>query len=378
MVSLTLKIKLNITEEIKNIFDKTIEQYTDSFNRVVTVGWENNIDKGVPLHNETYYNEREITDLPSQLVCSARTKAVEALKSTKARKKKRKKVSKPRSKRCPIRYDARSCNVKLSQCYATLATIDGRKKVTFNLPDHYKSKIDWKVCSSDLCINKGAYFLHIVVSIDAKKLSATGKVTGIDLGVNRPAVTSDNKFFGQRHWKEIENRNFRLKRSLQAKGTKSAKRKLKKLSRKVNRFRNDCDHGLSKRIVESVEFGHVISIEDLTDIRDRVKARKKQRRRIHAWSFSRLKSYIEYKSEIKGIKVVCVDPRYTSQKCSNCQHTEKANRKTQSQFVCKKCGFKHNADLNAAKNIRNNYLASISKSDSSGLPVNQPNVTTSC
>ena len=376
MINVTLKIKLTIDQETAHILDQTIEQYTHSFNRVVTVGWEKSIDKGTHLHNATYYNERDITDLPSQLVCSARVKATEALKSAKALKKKKSKVSKPQSQSCPIRYDARSCSIKLSNGVASLATVKGRQKVSFNLPDYYKARIDWKICSSDLCKDKhGKYFLHVVVAKEKATFEPSGKVTGVDLGVNRPAVTSDNKFFGSRYWKEIENRNFRHKRALQAKGTKSAKRKLKKLSRKVNRFRNDCDHVLSKRIVESVESGHIVSLEDLTDIRKRVKGRKKQRRTIHAWSFARLKSYIEYKGDLKGVHITFVDPRYTSQTCSKCQHKERANRKTQSEFKCKKCGFQHNADLNAAKNIRFRYLATLGISESSGPSVNRPIVS---
>jgi len=373
MTTLTLKIKLNVTDDQKEIFDNTIRQYTDSFNKVASLGWDKEIKNGVELHKLTYAEERERTDLPSQLVCSARVKATESVKSAFALKKKGEKTNKPKSLRCPIRYDARSCTVKLREGKASIASISGRQQVSFTLPDYYKSRVDWKVCSSELCKSKqGKYFLHVVVETDSPVFEASGKVTGVDLGVNRPAVTSDNKFFGTRYWKEIENRNFRLKRSLQAKGTKSAKRKLKKLSGKVNRFRNDCDHVLSKRIVTSVESGSVVAMEDLTDIRSRVKARKKQRRRIHAWSFNRLKVYVQYKAEMKGVAIEFVDPRYTSQKCSHCGHREKGNRKSQSEFKCKKCGFQHNADLNASKNVRLNYLASIGISEASGLLVNQP------
>jgi transposase len=51
------------------------------------------------------------------------------------------------------------------------------------------------------------------------------------------------------------------------------------------------------------------------------------------------------------VHVVEVDPRYTSQRCSACGHTERANRKTQSQFCCVVCQFASPADYNAAINI---------------------------
>ena len=247
------------------------------FNRIADIGWNKGIKNGVELHKLSYESERAKTNLPSQLVCSARMKASECLKSAFALQKKAKtKVGKPNSKHCPIRYDARSATIKLAEGKASLVTIDGRQKVTFHLAKFQEHRKDWKVCSSDLCQKNGAYFLHVVVESKSPDFECSGKTTGIDLGITRPAVTSDNLFFGKKRYREIEARHFRLKRSLQAKGTKSAKRKLKKLSGKVNRFRDDCDHVLSKRIVHSVPVGTTIVLEDLTNIRKDVKARKRQ------------------------------------------------------------------------------------------------------
>jgi transposase len=48
---------------------------------------------------------------------------------------------------------------------------------------------------------------------------------------------------------------------------------------------------------------------------------------------------------------VLVNPRHTSQECSACGCIDKENRKSQSKFVCKDCGFTANADINAAINI---------------------------
>jgi putative transposase len=52
-----------------------------------------------------------------------------------------------------------------------------------------------------------------------------------------------------------------------------------------------------------------------------------------------------------GGELLLVDPRYTSQKCSACGHTEEQNRKSQSEFHCLRCGHEENADVNAAKNV---------------------------
>ncbi len=85
--------------------------------------------------------------------------------------------------------------------------------------------------------------------------------------------TAQAQSLGQRPWREVEARSFRLRRALQAKGPRSAKRHRRKVSGRQERFRRDCDHVLSKRLVPSVAPGRVG--EDLTDIRTRLKGRKR-------------------------------------------------------------------------------------------------------
>lgn len=116
---------------------------------------------------------------------------------------------------------------------------------------------------------------------------------------------------------------------------------------------------LSRRITDSVKAGGTIVLENLTDIRKRVKARKRQRRRLHSWSFAQLKSFVAYKAENVGTRVVMIDPRHTSQCCSKCGHIHRNNRTTQSLFRCAKCEFSLNADLNAAINIRRKHLGTF-------------------
>jgi IS605 OrfB family transposase len=366
-MQLTLQFPIECSSEVTLVLQNTLSQYTDSYNRVCQVGWGMETLNGVELHKLTYYPEREQTDLPAQLVCSARVKATESLKAARTRLKKKQKASCPNSKSSSIRYDARSATIDLVSGIASLASISGRQKVKLKVHPHYQPRIGWKVCSSDLCLHKNKkFYLHVVVEKDIPVASVL-HVVGVDLGVNRPAVTSRADFFGKKSWKGIEWKYFKLKRELQAKGTDSAKRHLKRLSQKVHRFRNDCDHVLSKKLATTYGSGTLVVMEDLTDIRTRVQARRFQRRAIHSWSFARLKFYVSYKTELYGGSVGFVDPHYTSQKCNCCGFTAKANRVIQSEFKCKKCGFQQNADLNAAKNIRDNHIASKGISVAGGV-----------
>jgi putative transposase len=99
-----------------------------------------------------------------------------------------------------------------------------------------------------------------------------------------------------------------------------------------------------------------VALEDLKHLRERIRAKgtvagKRQRRVLHSWAFGQLRGFIAYKAQVAGVRVVCVDPAYTSQTCSHCGHCERANRKSQRRFRCVVCGFSAHADLNAAVNI---------------------------
>jgi putative transposase len=162
-----------------------------------------------------------------------------------------------------------------------------------------------------------------------------------------------------------------LRRKLQKKQTRSATRRLRYLAGKEFRFSNDVNHCISKHLVDKAEHTkRSIAIENLKGIRARVRVKKPKRYLLHSWSFSDLQLKIAYKAQRKGIPVMVVNPAYTSQMCSGCGHTEKANRSSQSSFACKQCGFASHADYNAALNIR--HLALVRR----GGAVNHPDATT--
>jgi hypothetical protein len=127
----TIPIQLQPDIETAKVLSQRIEQYSWSFNALCKHGWENGLANGVELHKATYYDHRAMTGLPSQLVCAARVKATEALKSAKSLKRKGKTVSCPTSKRCPIRYDARSYTVWFDRSELSILSINGRLKMPF-------------------------------------------------------------------------------------------------------------------------------------------------------------------------------------------------------------------------------------------------------
>jgi putative transposase len=372
-------IKLQLPQD--PVLVETIRLYTNAFNFVCDTGFPGKITNGITLHRKTYETVREY--LPAQLACSARVKATEALKSVFARKKKirgkKRKTEKIKLQKCPyskqmaIRLDARSYTLWGDRKEVSILTIDGRRKCQLNIAPHYQEVFStWKNTSADLVMHRDkTMWLHIVFEKDAEDPKKNGKVIGIDRGINNLAVSSLNKFYSGGEVKRVSQKYQELRSKLQKCGSKSAKRHLKKLSGKEQRFRKDVNHCISKTIINDLLPGDIIVLEQLTGIRTRTnRLRKLERTKGNHWAFFQLEQFLTYKGLAKGIAIEFIDARYTSQKCSHCGFTAKKNRITQSDFKCKQCGFRLNADLNAARNIALKYLESQVLSER--VVVNQP------
>src|SRR5262245_36233183 len=118
------------------------------------------------------------------------------------------------------------------------------------------------------------------------------------------------------------------------------------------RFQRDTNHVISKKLVQKAAVARkAIALEDLSGIRERTTVRRAQRYERHSWAFFQLRQYITYKAAQADVPVNLVDPRNTSRSCSHCRHCEKANRTSQAEFLCQRCGFAASADYNAARNI---------------------------
>lgn len=180
---------------------------------------------------------------------------------------------------------------------------------------------------------------------------------GVDLGIVHLATDSDGETHSGGQVEGARKRYERIRSRLQAAGTKSAKRHLKKLARRERRMKRDANHVISKRLVsKAAGTDRGISLEDLTGIRARAgnnvkRFKRSQRSRHRKWAFAELRFFMEYKARLAGVAVKVVDPRDTSRTCSECGHCERANRKTRGDFLCKSCGFEAAADHNAVINI---------------------------
>ena len=369
----TISIKLDNYVE----FEETMRIYNQICQEIIDFGWKESSFNKTVLHNGTYKSLRlKYPKFSSAMVQTARDSAGEILKRTmkknkdldyknKTRTKKIKLLAKPiKQELSSIRYDRRSLTFMFDKKIISINTVFGRMKIPFKMAKYYNKYLDWKYSNAQLIQRRnGDYYINLQMNKDIPKKSTECKILGIDLGIKKIAVTSDNKFYKSSHLKNIKGKYQKLKRDLQSKGTKSAKRKLQKISRKENRFVRDVNHCVSKKIVNTNNT--VFALEDLKNIRFNARTyNKKLNHMIGNWSFAQLQSFIEYKSERLGKSVVYIKPHYTSQQCSKCSHTEKSNRNGNI-FLCKKCKYELDADLNASRNIarigRTDFFAGLSQ-----------------
>ena len=356
----TIKIKLKDNESLI----ETIRLYSEIYKYICDFGFKKKTWNQVELHKLTYKKIRKkYPKFPSALVQTVRNVASETLKRTKLKNKiNTKKFS-------SARFDKRTLRVSLEHNIISISSINGRQKFEFRENRFTKKYKDWTPTAGTLSYRKkGQLFLNLVVEKEKpRQLSFSEKdILGIDRGVNNILVCSNNQFFNSKRLKKVKGKYQYLKSVLQSKGTPSARRKLKELSGRERRFVSDTNHCLSK-IVANSGF-KVFALENLKRMTNK-KNGKKFNKKLGGWSFKQFEMFLRYKAEVLGKLVMLVNPKYTSQKCSTCGHTERANRKG-SVFKCKKCSFELHSDLNASRNIAN-----LGKSVISGLFVNQPNVT---
>jgi putative transposase len=339
-VHLSIKAKLVVTAEVKQELKSTMEEFNRACNTLSELAFEQNLHRKYDIHHEGYRLIRGETSLPAQHVINAIAKVSGAY----VREPNKLHQFKPHSS---VRYDARTM-VLDQDSYTASLTICPKGRLTGQLQMSARMRkqlCQGKLGSAELIYRKGNFYLHISITIPAPEIEKPSGSLGIDLGVNRVAVTSDKKFHTAKRIRHKKACYKRTRRSLQANGSRSAKRALKRVSGRERRFVADTNHCVSKQIVADAQASNQrIVLEDLNGIRETGKAKC-----VHEWSFAELQQMIRYKAARAGVEVVTVSPQYTSQTCSRCLHL--GVRPSQSNFQCRDCGYRINADLNGAKSI---------------------------
>ena len=343
---------------------QTMEAFNAACDDIAVVCFKEHSASKFSIQKLVYHDIRKKHNLSAQLCIRAISKTCEAYKRDKSIQPKFRKYG-------SITYDVRILTFKgLNSDFpqVSLTTLDGRRSYEVSIRAYFASRIDRINGQVDLVYRDDKFFLYATCDMPEGTPIEPDDVLGVDMGVVNIAVDSTGKVFSNKKVEQARVRICRHQAKLQRKGTKSAKRKLKKISGKDARFRADTNHCISKHLVEKAkDTNSAIALEDLTHIQSRTRCRKSQRAARMSWAFFQLRSFIEYKAKLAGIPVVLVDPRNTSRQCSACGYIDKANRRSQSEFLCLSCGHQENADINAAKNIKTRAASTILLSSATDL-----------
>lgn len=344
------KIKLLTDESSKKGLLDTMEAFNSACNEIAETCFQQQSGSKFNIQKIVYHEVREKFGLSAQLTIRAIAKTCEAYKLNK-------KTKPTFKKHGSITYDQRILTFKglpLQKPQVSLTTLEGRKLFDIEIREYFAGRASRIGGQVDLIYKKGEFYLYATCDMPEGTLLSPDDCLGIDLGVKNIAVDSSGETFSNGKVEACRVKTLKLRSELQKVKTKSSKKKLKNISGKEARFRTDVNHYVSKYLVEKAKDTNCsIVLEDLTNINNRTTVRKKQRAERLSWAFYQLRQFISYKAKLVGVPVVLIDPRNTSRTCNECGHCEKANRKNQAEFVCKKCWHNENADFNAAKNIRN-------------------------
>ena len=345
-MKLTATVKLNPTPEQQQALLETLQVANQCANWMSEQAFQSQKFKFYDLHNLVYYEAKARFDLAAQVVVRLIAKVSGAYKLGKL-------VQRTFHLAGSIAYDDRILHWYVDKQTVSIWTIQGRMKIPFQAGEKQLHLLQHRKGESDLILHRGRFHLAATCDIDEPGPSTVDDYLGVDLGVVNIASDSDRKHHSGGHVNNIRRTSRNLRSKLQACQTRSAKRKLKKLSGREQRFARDVNHCISKQIVAKAErTGRGVAIEDLKGIRSRIRAGRKQRAVLHSWAFYQLRRFISYKAQRVGVPLVLVDPKNTSRMCSCCGHIAKENRSSQSVFRCVSCGHEDNADFNAAENIR--------------------------
>ncbi len=350
-IKLTAKFKL---KETPDGLDDLFSTYREIVNYLITYAFENNITSFYRLKKETYKSlRREYSKLPSHYLYTACQMATAIFKSFRKRRKKGKAKGKPVFKKEVIMLDDHLFKLDLENKTVKLSTPNGRIQLEFYPAKYHEKFRDWKIGQAWLVRTPKGIFLNVVFSkeVEVKEPKA---FVGVDLNENNVTLSLPNGEFLQiiTHEREIRTGYFVKRRNIQRKIRSGKRRKklLEKYGRRERNRLNDLYHKLANKIVELAEKYGGLALEDLTEIRDSIRYSAEMNGRLHRWSFRKLQSIIEYKAKLKGVRVVFVNPAYTSSLCPVCGGKLSPNGGRV--LKCSNCGFEGDRDVVGSWNIR--------------------------
>ena len=367
-MTVTAKIQISVSETDRPLLEHTMSVYRDACNHVSDYVFRTHDLKQSSLNKALYCELRERFGLKSQMAQSVLKTVIARYRTILENQNEwiRPFFRKPQ-------YDlVWNRDYSLTKNCFSVNTLAGRVKLPYfakGMSKYFDHSV-YRFGTAKLVSKKGRYYLHIPVTyeIEEAELSDVCNVVGVDRGINFVVATYDSRhrsgFVSGRSIKQKRAAYSKLRRELQMRQTPSARRRLKAIGQRENRWMQDVNHQVSKALAMSNPKHTLFVLEDLSGVRSATeRVRTKDRYVTVSWAFYDLEQKLIYKAKQNQSVVIKVDPAYTSQCCPVCGHIEKANRnKKLHLFTCRNCGYKSNDDRIGAMNLYRMGINYIEKS----------------
>lgn len=370
----TISCKLKVAPELAKEIDATMESFANAC-QYVHDNSDKKLTNRVAMQSLMYDLVREKFQLSAQTTIHAIRRVCANRKTSKTNKIKNESslVFTPTS----VDYDSRTFSLDTKTWIVSLKLLTKRTKFELLIGNYQRGILKGSKPKSAV-LNKrkdGTYYLNIHIDNIVPDPENTDKLIGIDLGRTDIASTSEGESWSGKKVTSKRNHYSKMRAVIQqkaSKGTRSSRRRCRqlqqRLSGKERRFQKHINHEITTYLVKKAATNKFsIAIEDLTNIRTRNNKQRrsnKERRLSNSWAFDQFRMFLTYKCVLHGVKLILVNPAYTSQTCHKCLHihpTKGKSYRNGKDYHCKHCGWKGDADYNGAKNI-----AAL------GLSVNQP------
>ena len=326
-----------------------------------TTGFREHPMSRYDVHYKFYYDIRkQYPSLSSQMVCKV---IQEVVANWKACIQNNKDFDTPKKYNLSMTLDKRLYS-KLTD-HSVNITVPGYKKVmcTFNAYPLMQYMFDtYTAKNCNIFYRDGQFWLTVQFDVPVAELM-NEYVLGIDRGIKRLITCSDGTAISDKKFNMRRRKIRYLKRCLSKKGTKNAKRHLKKLRKREAYMSRDYTYCVANYILSKPQ--GIIVLEDLTKIKKSTSRkkiaseggkkkeikRKRHNNRFGQVALRRLQTVLEYKAPLVGKKVATVEPAYTSQ--LDCRGLPNGKRMGTRYYAAD--GVVFDADWNAAINIANRY-----------------------
>lgn len=379
----TIKLRIHVTPEQEVLFRQMTEQYRQACNFVSQYIFDNQFDLTYQSLNKKLYSSlRGLFGLKSQLTQSSIKTTIARYKTVKQqlfRKPYRYKDEDGNWQRIlkdlewlwkPVFFRRPQADLVRNRDYSfvddgqvlSINTLGKRTKCTFE-SEHFAEYLDgsYDLGTAKLIELKGLWYLHIPITkaVEDFQKENVRHVVGIDRGLRFLTVSYDEQgkteFVSGRKIATKRHKFQEVRKQLQSKGTKSAKRRLKAISGRENRWMSDVNRRISKTLVEKYGKDTLFVLEDLTGVSfedSNLSRIAKQNYDLRSWSFYQLEQFLTYKAHENRSEVLKVSARYTSQRCPKCGTIHKENRDHHRHLYSCQCGYRSNDDRIGAMNIQ--------------------------